>query len=320
MARAVPSFDHAHPHVSFIGYAWSHGMIRSMTGYGDAERESEEGLVRVEVRTVNHRFFNTSVKTPPGLDRFERPIVEGLKRQLSRGHVSASFTIGRNGRGAATDVRADHERARAIKEALEALRDDLAVPGVVDLAMIARFGELLRGPETERGSTLDPEWVEALAEQAASAARLMREAEGLRLERDLGERLDAMEDLLVRVAARAPERLRAERDRLRAAVAELSGQVEVDEDRLAREIAYLAERWDINEEIVRFRSHIELFREALAADGSEQVGKRLGFLVQEMHREANTIGSKANDAEIAQASVGLKEEIERMREQVENVE
>ena len=101
---------------------------------------------------------------------------------------------------------------------------------------------------------------------------------------------------------------------------ELAGQVETDPDRLAREIAYLAEKWDINEELVRFRSHIELFTETLEGDGTEPVGKRLGFLVQEMHREANTIGSKANDAGISHASVALKEEIERVREQVENVE
>lgn len=295
-------------------------MIRSMTGYGDAERESEEGLVRLEVRTVNHRFFNTSVKTPTGFDRFEKAIIDGLKRHLTRGHVSASLTIGRGGPAGAADVRIDVDRAHAIKGALERLRDELSVPGEVDLAMIARFGELFRGPEPDRAATIETDWVEALAEQAASAARTMREAEGARLERDLTGRLDAMAGLLDRVAARAPERLIAERDRLQAAVAELTGQVEVDEDRLAREVAYLAERWDINEELVRYRSHIELFREALAGDGSEPVGKRLGFLVQEMHREANTVGSKANDAEIAQASVGLKEEIERIREQVENVE
>ena len=295
-------------------------MIRSMTGYGDAERESEEGLVRLEVRTVNHRFFNASVKTPNGFDRFEKAIIDGLKRHLTRGHVSASLTIGRGGPVGAADVRIDVDRAHAIKGALERLRDELSVPGEVDLAMIARFGELFRGPEPDRAATIETDWVEALAEQAASAARTMREAEGARLERDLTGRLDAMAGLLDRVAARAPERLFAERDRLQAAVAELTGQVEVDEDRLAREVAYLAERWDINEELVRYRSHIELFREALAGDGSEPVGKRLGFLVQEMHREANTVGSKANDAEIAQVSVGLKEEIERIREQVENVE
>ena len=122
------------------------------------------------------------------------------------------------------------------------------------------------------------------------------------------------------VEERAPERLVRERDRLREAVRELAAQVDVDEDRLAREVAYLAERWDINEEVVRFRSHLVAFREALDGEGAEAVGKRLGFLVQEMHREANTIGSKANDAVIAQASVALKEEIERLREQVENVE
>ena len=103
-------------------------------------------------------------------------------------------------------------------------------------------------------------------------------------------------------------------------MAELTEAYSVDEDRLAREIAYLAEKWDLNEEIVRFRSHVELFREALQADSREPVGKRLGFLVQEMNREANTIGSKANDAEIAQTAVTLKEEVERLREQLENVE
>ncbi len=148
----------------------------------------------------------------------------------------------------------------------------------------------------------------------------MREAEGARLQQDLEEHLLAIEEALVRVEAYAPERVVTERDRLRAAVAELTETHTVDEDRLAREIAYLAEKWDINEEIVRFRSHVELFDEALQADASEPVGKRLGFLVQEMNREANTIGSKANDAQIAHTAVTLKEEVERLREQLENVE
>jgi uncharacterized protein (TIGR00255 family) len=129
-----------------------------------------------------------------------------------------------------------------------------------------------------------------------------------------------MEAALAAVRERAPERLVAERDRLRAAVRELAGGVAVDEARLAQEIAYLAERWDVNEELVRFASHVSLFRELLAADAAEPVGKRLSFLVQEIHREANTIGSKANDALIAHRVVAIKEEIERLREQVENVE
>jgi uncharacterized protein (TIGR00255 family) len=147
----------------------------------------------------------------------------------------------------------------------------------------------------------------------------MREAEGARLRADLHDRLAAMGAALDAVRARAPERLVAERDRLRAQIAELALQEEVDEDRLAREVAYLAERWDINEELVRLGAHLDAFAEAMANEPGP-VGKRLSFLVQEMHREANTIGSKANDAAIAHASVALKEEIERVREQVENIE
>ena len=112
----------------------------------------------------------------------------------------------------------------------------------------------------------------------------------------------------------------AERDRLRTAVAELAAGVAVNEDRLAQEVAYLAERWDINEELVRFRSHISLARDLIGGDSADGVGKRLGFLIQEMHREANTIGSKANNAAIAHRVVAIKEEVERLREQVENVE
>jgi uncharacterized protein (TIGR00255 family) len=159
-----------------------------------------------------------------------------------------------------------------------------------------------------------------VVDDAARQNLQMREDEGRRLHDDLEGRLRAIDAALSAVAERAPERLVAERERLRNAIAELSGGVAVDPDRLAQEVAYLAERWDINEELVRFRSHNELFRELLDATAAEAVGKRLSFLVQEMNREANTIGSKANDAAISHRVVAIKEEIERLREQVENVE
>ena len=295
-------------------------MIRSMTGYGEAERESPAGRLRLEVKTVNHRFFNTSIKTPSGFDKFERDIAEALKRYLSRGHISALLTIDRSVPEGATERQIDLDRARQIRASLESLQSELDVPGEVDLAMLARFSELFRAPEQDRTLNVEPELVRALAEDAGRSARSLREAEGERLGVDLEGRLAAMTEALERVETRAPARLLAERDRLREAVKELSEQVPVDEDRLAREVAYLAEKWDINEELVRFRSHIELFQQALSADGAEPVGKRLGFLVQEMHREANTIGSKANDSEISHDSVRLKEEVERIREQVENIE
>ena len=295
-------------------------MIRSMTGFGEAERDSAAGRLRIEVKTVNHRYFNASVKTPFGFDRYEPVITEALKRHIARGHVTAYLSRSREAGESEAAVRVDLERARAYLAALEELRSALNVSGVVDLAMLARFSDLFRAPEPERAVDLDPEVVAELTDAAARSVRTLREAEGERLCADLLARLEAIERELAAVEARAPERVVEQRDRLRAAVRELTDQVEVDEDRLAREIAYLAERLDVNEEVVRFRSHVELFREALGGDGGEPVGKRLGFLAQEMHREANTIGSKANDAELARASMALKEEIERIREQVENVE
>jgi uncharacterized protein (TIGR00255 family) len=295
-------------------------MIRSMTGFGAAARDTPAGRLRREVKTVNHRFFNPNVKTPPGFDRFERDVTDALRAHISRGHVSAYLSLDRSAGSATAPARLDLEKARQYRQALEAMQADLAVPGTVDLGMLARFGDIFRTPENDKVPDIDPETVRALAEEAARGVVALREAEGARLHEDLAGRLDAMTAQIAVVESRAPERLVRERDRLREAVRELAAQVEVDEDRLAREVAYMAERWDVNEELVRFRAHVAAFKEALESDGPEAVGKRLGFLVQEMHREVNTIGSKANDALIAQASVALKEEIERLREQVENVE
>ncbi len=295
-------------------------MIRSMTGYGEAERESPAGRLRLEVKTVNHRFFNASIKTPSGFDKYEASITDALKRHLARGHVSVFLSIDRSVAEGDVHLRLDLEKARALRRALDGLQAELEVPGSVDLAMLVRYGDLFRVSDQDRTAGIDPKLVTELADAAASGVKASREAEGQRLQDDLAARLAAIWEELTRVEARAPERLVEQRDRLREVVQDLTDQVQVDEDRLAREIAYLAERWDINEELVRFRSHVEQFREALSGDGSEPVGKRLGFLTQEMHREANTIASKANDTEIARASVVLREEIERIREQVENVE
>ena len=296
-------------------------MIRSMTGYGDAEQDTPAGRIRLEVKTVNHRFFNTSIKTPSGQDRLEADIASALKVHVSRGHVSAYLSVDRAAVADPDEPRVDLEKAAQYRAALEHVQASLAVPGQVDLAMLARFGDIFRVPDRRADlPDIDADVVRELADRAGRAVASMREDEGRRLHDDMVGRLDAMATELDAVEERAPVRLAAERDRLRNAVRELSEQVDVDEDRLAREVAYLAEKWDINEELVRFRSHIELFREALDAEGAQPVGKRLSFLVQEMHREANTIGSKANDARIAHAAVAIKEEIERLREQVENVE
>jgi len=296
-------------------------MIRSMTGYGEAEVGVEGGRLRVEIKTVNHRFLNTHLRTPPGFDRYENDLQQWIRPFLARGHVNLSVTLEReDGTGDERLPELDVSRASRYKELLQRLGQEVGVPGEVTLDAVARFGEIFRAPEPQRRVDVDAEALQSVTERAAEATRGMREAEGKRLEDDLRVRLEAMSRHLTDVETRAPDRLVAERDRLRQAIRELADSQDVDEDRLAREMAYLAEKWDISEELVRFRSHLEMFDETLDSPGGDGIGKRLGFIVQEMHREANTIGSKANDTVISRAVVGVKEELERLREQLENVE
>jgi uncharacterized protein (TIGR00255 family) len=297
-------------------------MIRSMTGFGEAVHASHEGTLRVEIKAVNHRFLNTVVRAPQGFDRLDQEIQAWLRPHMTRGHVQVIVSIEGGSAGANGGLpELDIERARHYANLLRRLRDELELPGGPDVTAVARFGEIFKSSESTRAAaSVDPALLRQLVEAAAKSVVVMREAEGQRLRDDMEARLSSLEHQLARVTARAPERLTRERDRLRSAIRELTEQAEVDDDRLAREVAYMAERWDLNEEIVRFRSHLSAFREGLAQEGGEAVGKRLSFLVQEMHREVNTMAAKANDADITRATVVMKEEIERLREQIENVE
>jgi uncharacterized protein (TIGR00255 family) len=294
-----------------------------MTGYGEAERDVSAGRIRVEIRTVNHRFLNLQLKTPAGFDRHHVDIEGRLRRRFTRGHVTLLLTLDRS---SATEpepaVRLDVGRARTYRDLLHELKEELGVRGRIDVGVITGFRDIFRiEAPSHAPPDVDPEILGSAVEEAAEAVAVMRAAEGSRLGGDLAARLDRIEREVEGVEARAPARLVEERDRLRSAIRELlDGRLEVDEERIAREVAYLAERWDIHEEIVRLRSHVEMFRETLEAGSPEGVGKRFGFISQEMLREVNTMGSKANDAEITRRVVTLKEEVERIREQLENME
>jgi uncharacterized protein (TIGR00255 family) len=296
-------------------------MIRSMTGYGEAELDTDVGRLRAEIRTVNHRHFSLNLRLARSLERFEPQVRDWVRALLPRGHVNCSLRLEVGG-GAddGTPLRLDEGKARQYLRLLQALKEQLGVPGEVDLALLARFGELIVADDDTEAAVPDPDAVRRVTEAAASAAVGMREQEGRRLWDDLEQRLLGIERALTRIAELAPDRLVIERDRMRRVVTELLEGVPVDEDRIAREIAFLAERWDISEELVRLRSHIELFRASLGDAAPVPVGKRLSFLTQEMNRETNTIGSKANDAAIEHQVIAIKDEIERLREQVENVE
>jgi uncharacterized protein (TIGR00255 family) len=294
-------------------------MVRSMTGFGEAERATAAGRLRAELRTVNHRFFSANLKLARPVERHEAAIRDWLRAILPRGHANFSLRLVAEDGSAASLLRLDEDRARQYLAVLRTLKERLELPGDIDVTMLARYGDVFTAGD-DSVVEVHADDVRSVTEAAAEANAVMREEEGRRLAADLEQRLVGIEAAMAAIEGLAPGRLVAERDRIRRVVAELLDDVAIDEDRVAREIAFLAEKWDVSEELVRMRSHLELFRQYLDTDAAEPVGKRLGFLVQEMNRETNTIGSKANDAGIEHRVVAIKDEIERLREQVENVE
>ena len=291
-------------------------MIRSMTGYGLAEGTVGTSRVVVDVRTVNHRFFSPSIKLPGAFGRWETDVREAMRLTVARGHVTLSA---RSERLADAPASIDEARFSAVADQLKALVQRHGLGGGVDLASVLRMPDVLSASRDDEDTGTVAELL-LIVDAALEALQRARSEEGDRLAAVLHQRLDLVEAALGRIAARAPERIVAHRDRLRESVRELAAGVAVDESRLAQEIAILADRMDVAEELDRFRSHLVAFRAALNDSGGEPVGKRLGFLLQEMLRETNTTGSKAADAPILHEVVGLKEELERIREQVENLE
>lgn len=291
-------------------------MISSMTGFGTAEGPVGPHRVTIEVRSVNHRFFNPTLKLPGRYARWEGEVREALRKRLGRGHVTVYARV----EDAATDapVAIDEARFAAYVAQLRMLQAKHGLSAAVDVGAILRLPDVIAAPRDEEGGTAEE--LLAIVALAADDLVAMRRAEGARLATYLEERLAEIDAALARIAARAPARVTEQRDRLRANVQELLDGRAMDEARLAQEIALLADRLDVAEEMSRFAAHVAAFRESLHAPGTEGVGKRLGFLVQEMLREANTTGSKANDAAITRDVLLVKEELERIREQVENLE
>jgi uncharacterized protein (TIGR00255 family) len=294
-------------------------MIRSMTGFGAADGVVGGGRVSVEVRSVNHRFFSPSIKLPNALSRWETEVREALRRGVSRGHVTLSARFDRE-ESDSLAAPIDEARFGAYVRQLQDLQSRFGLADRVDVATVLRMPEVYSGATREELPADAGAQLQQIVELAVAALLDMRLTEGARMVEFLDERLAVIEAALDRIAVRAPLRVSEQRDRLRNAVRDLAGGVAMDETRLAQEIALLADRLDVAEELSRFRAHIAAFRAALASPQPEGVGKRLGFLLQEMLREANTTGSKGNDAAIVSDVLVVKEELERMREQVENLE
>lgn len=288
-----------------------------MTGFGAAEDRVRSGRLRVEIRTVNHRYFNPQLKLPADLAGLESELRERLRQLLERGHVAVTARWVESP-GPERGVMVDLARAKQVLAAAQQLKKKLKLKGTVDLAFVARHPDVLTA---SNGASVDPvQWadVQGIVDRAARDVVAMREREGQALAAELNKRVDALEAAAREIEAQAPARLQSEHARLKQAVAELTGGATVDEQRLALEIALLADRVDITEELVRFRAHVAAARAALRSD--QAVGKQLGFLAQELLREVNTMGSKANDARITQLVIAMKGDLEKFREQLENLE
>lgn len=291
-------------------------MPFSMTGYGLGEGAVAGGRLQVEIRTVNHRFFNLSARLPAELVHLEAPLREQLRADFDRGHVSFSARWAEPPARETTFL-LNLDRARATVATFRELQATLGLPGEIDLALVSRQPEVLvAGGHTP----VDVGWaeLEPVVVAAAAECRATRRREGEALAAELRHRLDLMEQGAERIAALAPRRLARERDRLRAAVRDLLDGRAANEERLELELSLLADKLDITEELVRLAAHLKASRDAL--DGDAPAGKRLGFLAQELGREVNTIGSKANDSAITTEVVALKGELEKVREQLENLE
>jgi uncharacterized protein (TIGR00255 family) len=293
-------------------------MVKSMTAFGRGESRGATLEVVVEVRSVNSKFLDLLVRLPAAYTALEERIKPVVAQRLTRGRVDVRFQLG----DTAPEVGAfevDWARARAYAEAVGRLREELGLPGELTLEWLAQVGGVLR--PAEASPDLAARWpvMEEALVRALEALETMRAREGEALAADFHQRLDRIDDLRARIAQASEGQVERYAERLRTRIAELAGgQAPLDPARVAQEAAILGDRSDIAEELVRAASHIRQFRAIMAAD--EPAGRQLNFLLQEFNREFNTMGSKAADSAVAHMVVEAKSELEKIREQVQNIE
>lgn len=290
--------------------------MQSMTGYGRCQLTMEGREMTLEIKTVNHRFLDISFRMPRNVSFLEETLRKAIASSMRRGHADV-FINYRNTRADARTVQVDTALVAAYEAAAEQIRQATGTQEPLTLAQVMTLPDVVQVTEAEE----DREQVTALAEavltKVLDEVHAMRIREGAALRRDLEEHLDALARLREEIALRAPEVPKAYRERLTARLAELP-VAPVEPQRLAQEVAIFADKAAIDEELSRLQSHIAQMRACLQEEG--EVGRRLDFLTQEMNREVNTIGSKASDVTITNCVVAAKSEIEKLREQVQNVE
>lgn len=292
-------------------------MIKSMTGFGRGEYRENGKEFLVEIKTVNHRYSDTFIKMPRQLTFLEDRVKDLVSKSISRGKVDIYIAYDDSGEDS-RNVFLDASLAETYIKAVEQLRDNFGLKDDITTSLIARFPDVLRLEKNEEDEETLWQLLKIALEKALKLLVSMRESEGEGLKANLLERLTYIESVLKEIEKRAPEVVKEYKQKLEGRIKELLEQQTLDETRLSTEVAIFADRCSIDEEIVRLESHIKQFRETL--DIELPVGRKLDFLVQEMNREINTIGSKANDLSIVKNVVEIKSEIEKLREQIQNIE
>lgn len=291
-------------------------MLKSMTGYGQGTASGDDFIVVVDLRSVNHRTLDIHWRAPQDLASLEVPLKKIIQAAVSRGRVDVSITFTQ-----IADVVYELNRPliRGYLDALRMMREEFGLAGDADLATLTRLPNVLT-PSTISGSLSGTaiKGVESAMTRALAALIAMRAVEGHELQKDMLSRIGRIENHVIIIESESAGIVDAYRDKLRKRIEELITKASLDETRLAQEVAHLAERSDITEEIARLKSHLSQTQELLSGDG--EIGKKLDFLLQEINREANTILSKSSELTICDSAIEIKTEVEKLREQAQNVE
>ena len=288
-----------------------------MTGFGRGEGDTTLGRLLVESRSVNHRYCDINIKLPKRLTSFETRVKEIIRSQVSRGRIDVLFRLDATGEDKG-QLNVDFYLAEQYYQALQSLKEKFQLKGEISLEMLAGAKDLITAKE-EAGD-VEPYWQEIVPILKRSFQEMddMKRAEGELLAKDLQQRIERIDKELEDIRQQFPSRLESYRNRLRERLQSLLGGIELDSYRFQQEVGFLAEKTDITEEIVRAKSHLVQF--AMLLKGKDPAGRKMDFLLQEIHREVNTISAKVNDAEISQEVVEIKAELEKIREQVQNIE
>jgi uncharacterized protein (TIGR00255 family) len=292
-------------------------LLRSMTGFGRGEYLGRLKQVTVEIKAVNHRFSEVQVRLPYQYAMLEERVRKLVLNYFSRGRIDVFIKL-ENTSGKQRELQVDKDLAVTYYKKIEELAVAIGIPCEVNVVQIAQFPEVLvlREPEEE----MEIIWQDLLPalQKAVDVLLQMREKEGWKLKEDLVRRIQTLQQIHSKILQKSPQVVEIYRQKLATRLQEVLPEGQIDEERLALEVALLADKCNLDEELVRLNSHFMQFAQALEEDTA--VGRKLDFLLQEMNREVNTIGSKANDVEITQAVVALKSELEKIREQVQNIE